>query len=469
MHPSRATGHLATFELGLRGPPDHLTLALPDGLGEGRIGVDSLGLGVSAMNDQAKTRQAVSAAVIGNVLEWYDFSVYAFVAVVLSRKFFPPGDEVTALLSTFLAYGLGFVARPLGGIVIGRVGDTHGRKTALLITIALMAIGTVLVGILPTYAAIGIAAPLLLVAARLMQGFSAGGEWGGSTAYIVEWAPAGQRGFYGSFQQMSVVAGLLLGSAVAAIFNTMLTPDQMSDWGWRVPFLLGGILGPVGLWMRRTIDETPAYRKAVATPVPAAAGEATPLVTATRAFGFTIVWTVCFYVLLSYMPTWSQTYMKISPAAALWANTFGLVILVIAIPFMGIVSDRIGRKPLLLGCCAFFVIVPFPLFKYLLASGGSFATLLYVQILFAIAISMFSGPGPAAIAEMFPTRTRSTWMTTGYALAVAIFGGFAPLISVWLITRFEEPTAPTFYLMAAAVVSILVIYGLRETAHEELG
>src|ERR1041384_6845232 len=213
---------------------------------------------------QAQTRRAVSAAVIGNVLEWYDFSVYAFVAVIIARKFFPQGNEVIALLSTFLASGLGFVARPLGGIVLGRIGDTHGRKVALLITIAMMAGGTVLIGILPTYAAIGIGAPLLLVAARLMQGFSAGGEWGTSTAYIVEWAPKDQRGFYGSFQQMSVVAGLLLGSGVAALLSTTFTPEQMNAWGWRIPFLLGGILGPVGLWMRRTIDETPAYTKAVA-------------------------------------------------------------------------------------------------------------------------------------------------------------------------------------------------------------
>ena len=417
-----------------------------------------------------KTRQAVSAAVIGNVLEWYDFAVYGYVAVILARKFFPAGDEVTALLSTFLAYGLGFLARPLGGIILGRLGDTHGRKLALLITIALMAGGTVLIGILPTYAAIGIAAPLLLVLARLLQGFSAGGEWGSSTAYIVEWAPPNRRGFYGSFQQMSVVAGLLLGSGVAALLNTVLTPEQMDAWGWRVPFLLGGILGPVGLWMRRTIDETPAYKKAAAEPVAATAGDtANNWTMAGRAFGFTIVWTVCFYVLLAYMPTWSQKYMNISAAAALWANTIGLLILVVAIPFMGTLSDRIGRKPLLLACCAFFVILPFPLFKYLLGSGSSFATLLYVQILFALAISMFSGPGPAAIAEIFPTRTRSTWMTSGYALAVAIFGGFAPLISVWLITRFDEPIAHVFYLMAAGVVSTLVIFTLRETAHEELG
>jgi MFS transporter, MHS family, proline/betaine transporter len=415
----------------------------------------------------AQTRRAVSAAVIGNVLEWYDFSVYAFVAVIIARKFFPQGDEVTALLSTFLAYGLGFVARPLGGIILGRVGDTHGRKVALLITIALMAIGTVLVGILPTYAAIGIAAPLLLVLARLMQGFSAGGEWGSSTAYIVEWAPQDQRGFYGSFQQMSVVAGILLGSGIAALMNTLLTPEQMDAWGWRIPFLLGGILGPVGMWMRRTIDETPAYKRAAASPPPAAALES-GWVMAARAFGFTIVWTVCFYVLLSYMPTYTQKYVKLSASAALWANTIGLVALVVFIPIMGMLSDRIGRKPLLLACCLAFIVLPYPIFSFLV-SGATFTQLVLVQILFALLISCFSGAGPAAIAEMFPTRMRSTWMTSGYALAVAIFGGFAPFIAVYLIDRFGSPLAHTFYLMAAAVVSTIVIAMMRETAHEPLG
>ena len=180
-----------------------------------------------------QTRRAVSAAVIGNVLEWYDFAVYAYVAVYIAKNFFPQGDAVTALLATFLTYGLGFVARPLGGIILGRVGDTHGRKTALLITIALMAIGTVMIGVLPTYATIGVAAPLFLLIARLLQGFSAGGEWGSSTAYIVEWAPAGERGWYGSFQQTSVVMGLLLGSGIAAMFATILTTEQMNDWGDR--------------------------------------------------------------------------------------------------------------------------------------------------------------------------------------------------------------------------------------------
>jgi MHS family proline/betaine transporter-like MFS transporter len=414
-----------------------------------------------------QSRRAVTAAVIGNVLEWYDFAVYAYVAGIIARKFFPAQDEVSALLATFLTFGLGFVARPIGGIVIGRMGDTRGRKAALLLTIFLMAVGTVMIGILPTYQTIGFLAPLLLLVARLMQGFSAGGEWGGSTSFIVEWAPNGRRGLFGSFQQMSVVAGLLLGSAFAALLNTVLTPDQMSDWGWRVPFLVGGLLGPVGIYMRRTIDETPAYARVTAargTPATGPSG----LALAARAFGFTIVWTVCFYVLLNYMPTWTQKYMKLTPALALWSNSIGLVALVAAIPIMGHLSDRYGRKPLLITCCIAFIVLPWPLFTYLASGEASFAMLVVIQILFALLISMFSGAGPAAIAEIFPTRSRSTWMTTGYALAVAIFGGFAPYISVWLIERFGSPTVHTYYLIAAAVISTAVIWTLKETAFDEL-
>jgi len=332
-----------------------------------------------------------------------------------------------------------------------------------MLTIFMMAAGTVMIGILPTHATVGLVAPLLLVVARLLQGFSAGGEWGGSTAFIVEWAPKGRRGWFGSFQQTSVVAGLLLGSGVAALLNTLLSQEQMSNWGWRVPFLLGGILGPVGLYMRRTMKETPIYEAASRDVRPTEGGFGL----AARAFGFTIVWTVCFYVLLNYMPTYTQKYLKLSASAALWSNTVGLLALLACIPLMGRISDRLGRKPLLLACCIAFIVVPFPVFNYML-SGIGFGELIVVQILFAVLISMFSGPGPAAIAEIFPTRSRSTWMTSGYALAVAIFGGFAPFISVWLIDHFQSPVAHVWYLVASAVVSLLVILSLRETAHSDL-
>jgi MFS transporter, MHS family, proline/betaine transporter len=414
----------------------------------------------------SQSRRAVTAAVIGNVLEWYDFAVYGFVAAIIGRNFFPGSDETTELLKAFLTFGLGFVARPIGGIVIGRLGDTHGRKTALLLTIFLMAAGTVLIGILPTYASIGMWAPALLLFARLMQGFSTGGEWGGSTAFIIEWAPRDRRGLFGSFQQMSVVAGLLLGSAFAALLNTVLTAEQMNDWGWRIPFLVGGLLGPVGIYMRRNIEETPHYER-VKTDAPASGGSG-GLSLAARAFAFTIVWTVCFYILLTYMPSWTKEYMKLSAAQALWSNTIGLVALIIGIPIMGYLSDRHGRKPLLLICCVAFIVVPWPLFTYLASGNVPFAVLVLIQIGVAILISMFSGAGPAAIAEIFPTRSRSTWMTTGYALAVAIFGGSAPFLSVWMIKTFGSPTAPLWYLIAAAVISTVVIWSLKETAFEDL-
>ena len=413
-----------------------------------------------------KTRQAVSAAVIGNVLEWYDFAVYGYVATIIAKNFFPPGNETAALLATFATFGIGFLARPLGGIVIGWVGDKYGRKTALLITIFLMALGTVLIGLIPTYAAIGLLAPAILVLARLMQGFSAGGEWGGSTAFIVEWAPEGRRGFYGSFQQMSVVAGLLLGSGIAALLNTVLDAATMESWGWRIPFLLGGILGPVGLWMRRTIDETPAYRKAAAAPS-APMDPTSPMILAARAFGFTILWTVSFYIFLAYMPTFTQRYAGLGRAAALWSNTAGLLLLMIAIPYFGHLSDKYGRKPFLLSCCIAFIVLPYPAF-YIMLGGASLITILLIQLLIGLTIALFSGAGPAAISEIFPTRTRSTYMSTGYALAVAIFGGFAPFIATWLIDWTKSPISPVYYVIAAAVISAAVIATLRETAHEPL-
>jgi MHS family proline/betaine transporter-like MFS transporter len=413
-----------------------------------------------------KAREAIGAAVVGNVLEWYDFAVYGYLATLIAKTFFPSSDEIGALLATFAAFGVGFVARPVGGIVIGRIGDVRGRKAALVLTIFMMAVGTVGIGLIPSRSSIGMAAPILLVACRLMQGFSAGGEWGGSTAFIVEWAPPGRRGFFGSFQQASVAVGLLLGSGVAASFSTGLSADQMESWGWRLPFLLGGILVPVGVFMRRNIGETPAFVAARGHAAVEAA--ASPLVLAGRAFGFTILWTVAYYVMLSYMPTFTQKYAGLSRTAALWSNTIGLFFLVVAVPAMGALSDRIGRKPLLLACCLAFALLSYPLFS-LIATGASFATVMGIQILFGLMIALFSGAGPAAIAEIFPTHSRSTWMSTGYSLATAIFGGFAPYTATWLIEETGSPVSPTYYLIAAAVVSALVIAGLRETAHEKLG
>ena len=409
-------------------------------------------------------RKAVVASAIGNVLEWYDFGVYVFFAGTIAKTFFPAGDPTVALLSSFAVFGVGFLMRPLGGIVIGRFGDTHGRRAALTLTILAMAFGTVMVGVLPGYASIGVAAPALLVVARLIQGFSAGGEWGGSTAFMVEWAPAERRGWYGSFQQASIALSLVLGSGTGALFTSVLSAEALAAWGWRVPFLLGIVLALVGGYLRRNVEETPAYRSAETASKGAARGG---FGAALRAFGFTIYWTVAFYILLSYMPTFTRQNAGVTEAEALISNTIGLVVLMLLIPPFGALSDRVGRKPLLMASCAFFAVLTVPLFSVILGKPG-FAVLVMIQILFDAAIALYSGAGPAAIAEMFHTMGRSTWMTPAYALAVAIFGGFAPFIATWLIGATGSPLSPAYYVIAAAVVSFLVIWRMPETAHEPL-
>ncbi len=234
-----------------------------------------------------------------------------------------------------------------------------------------------------------------------------------------------------------------------------------------MPFLLGGLLGPVGLWMRRTIEETPAFRAAREAAAPEPEEGAGPIGLAARAAGFTILWTVSYYIFLTYMPSFTERYAHLTSAQALWSNTIGLVVLVAAIPLFGGLSDRVGRRPLLLACCASFALFTWPVVRFLV-TGPPFAMVVALQVCLAVVIAMFSGPAPAAIAEIFPTRIRSTWMTTGYALAVAVFGGFAPWVATWLIRRTGSPLAWTGYVIVAALVSGAVIHGLEETAHRPL-
>jgi MHS family proline/betaine transporter-like MFS transporter len=236
-------------------------------------------------------------------------------------------------------------------------------------------------------------------------------------------------------------------------------------WAWRIPFLLGGVFLPIGIWLRRAVDETPPYREVAEEYGDAtAAPESSNFKLALVAFGFTVHWTVCYYTFLSYMPTFTRVQLKLTPSESLWSNTIGLLAVTIFVPIMGALSDRIGRKPLLLASCAAFFILPLPAF-WLMLHGYGFGFIVVAQIVFGISIAFFSGAGPAAIAELFPTRGRSTWMSSSYALAVAIFGGFAPFIAEWLIGVFHSPMAPTAYVMAAAAVSFVVIWRMKETAH----
>lgn len=410
------------------------------------------------------SRRAIIAAVLGNILEWYDFAVYGFMATILAGHFFPANDEVTSLLATFAAFGVGFAARPLGGVIIGRLADRRGRKFALLVTIYLMAFGTVMIGLTPTYSSIGYLAPVLIVLARLIQGFSAGGEWGGSTAFMVEWAANNRRGFVGSFQQVSVAAGLLLGSGCAALLSTILSEDAVTAWGWRVPFLLGSIIGLVGIYMRRNVGETPVFRRTTKADRSKTTTKRKSIGLATRAFGFTIHWTVSYYIFLAYMPTFAIRHLELDRAVALWSNTVGLLVLIVITPMIGLWSDRIGRKKLLIASCLAIGIVVYPVFNYLLANP-SIAAIISAQALFGFLIALYSGPGPAAIAEIFETANRATGMSVGYSLAVAVFGGFAPFIATWLIDTTGSPLSPAYYVLVAAVITAFVVFRLPESAH----
>jgi len=412
-------------------------------------------------------KRQLAAAMIGNVLEYYDFIVYAFLASILARKFFH-GDEVSGLLASFAAFGVGFLARPLGGAIIGRIGDKLGRRAALQLTIFGMGLGTIGIGLLPTYETIGIMAPILLVTMRLVQGLAAGGEWGSATAFIVESAPPNKRGFFGGLGQASIAAATLLSSVIVGIVTYIFTAEQMDAWAWRVPFLLGAIILPVGVYMRRNLAETPAFTEAQAAPpavVPMPKGDAVRLMS--KAFGFTIIWTVSYYLMLSYMPTFLTKYAGLTPTQALTSNSVALVVLVLSTPLFGWLSDRIGRKPLLLVCCVVFALLAYPLFRLILESR-SFYTIMAIQIFFNIFIASFSGAAPATLCELFPTKSRTTLLSIGYSLATAIFGGFAPFIATWLIDRTGSPIAPTYYVIAAAVISGVVIWRFRETAHEKL-
>lgn len=412
--------------------------------------------------------RAAASAVLGNVMEWFDFAVYAFFATIIAEKFFPNDDPNVSILATFAVFGSGFLARPVGSIIIGKIADTKGRKVALILTIYLMALSTVGIGFLPSYEVIGIFAPMMLMVFRLVQGFAAGGEFGGATAFIVEWAPENRRGFYGSFVMASLCAGMLLGSAAAAVVTSFMSTQSLVSWGWRIPFLLGIFILVVGVYIRRQVGEPPVFQEAKQQiDTPKSALQTNPLLITCKAFGLSIAWTGSFYVLLSYMPTFSEKVLKLSNSQALWSNTIALLVIIIAIPLLGLASDIYGRRKILLLACLFFIVFTYPLFS-LMIHFPTFAVVVSCQVIFSILAAFYNGPAPAAMAEMFNTESRTLWMSLGYSASNAIFGGFAPFIVTLLIKLTGSPQSPSLYVIPISIVSALVILKMRETAHVRL-
>jgi MFS transporter, MHS family, proline/betaine transporter len=420
----------------------------------------------------AGRRRAVLAATIGNTLEWYDFLIYGFLAMTIAKLFFPAENELTSLLLSVGTFGAAAVVRPVASVILGIYADQVGRKAALTLTIFTMGLGTGLIVLAPTYASIGIWAPVLMVSARLLQGFACGGELGGATAILVENAPDHGRGLYASWQTASQAAGVLLGAMVTMLVSLSMTQAQLESSGWRLPFAFGLLIIPVGFYVRSKLKEPGVYLKArVEAPVLSfmpfmqmLLGERRSLLTAV---GIAVLYLACAYVLFVYMPTFSVRQLKLPFSQALIATTLASAVLFVCSPIIAAISDRYGRKPLLFVGASAFALLTYPAFV-LITAQPSLPKLAAVQSGFALAMATYAGPAISVYAELFPTRLRSTAVSLVYSIAVVLVGGFAPLIVTWMIAVTGSPIAPAFYVIGAAAVSGVALLTLRDRFREPL-
>jgi MHS family proline/betaine transporter-like MFS transporter len=410
-------------------------------------------------------RRAILSCAIGNFVELFDFVIFGLFAVQLGANFFPGGDPIVSLLSAFATYGVGFVMRPVGAIIIGSYGDRHGRKAALILTVGVMAGATALTGLIPSYAVIGIWAPVLLVLCRLVQGFSTGGEWGGAAAFLVEYAPPGRRGYVGSLQQFSVGVALIAATLSAAVLNSVLDKQAMLDWGWRLPFIFGFVLAPIGLYLRTRVLETPAFDHTVSqhqlSATPVRDSFTIYLRPVLAAFGVAIVGTVGNYTFNIFMPSFATGQLHLSPSTAYYSTAFAAVVLTVFTPLTGILSDRVGRKPVMLVSAIGYVVLGYPLFLVAVTLHNAMG-LVIAQSVAALLLAMYAGPLCAILSELFPTRVRFTALSIGYSLAVTIFGGFAPFIATFLIRTTGSPVSPSLFVVFSAAISSVSLLMIKD-------
>lgn len=423
------------------------------------------------MTNKKKTspRRTLAVGAIGNFGEIYDFAVFGFSIPILSVHFFPGSDRTAALLSTFAVYAVAFVARPLGGLMFGYLADRLGRVRVMAMTVWLMALGTAIIGLLPTYATIGIAAPLLLLLCRIAQGLALGGETTGSTSYIVESAPQNRRGYWLGFTLIfshlpnAVVAGLVIALQLGA------GEQAYSDWMWRIPFLLGGVIGLVGFWLRRSIDEPEEYKQARLASK-ANKTRKNPLMAAIKCGGlrgmmhvFMVqpVFSVGAYLLLGFMYTFLVQVGKLDSTSALISNAIAVIVLSALLPLGGLLSDRYGRKRVLSVGAVWIALSAYPAMH--MAASGTFAGAVAGQALLAIGLGIYGAASFVAAAEFFPTSFRATGHAISYQTSVAMFGGTCPLIAAYLSQTFDSPLAPAFYVTAIAIICLITTQFVPET------
>jgi MHS family proline/betaine transporter-like MFS transporter len=405
----------------------------------------------------------VTAGVIGNVLEWYDFAVYGFFAPILAAKFFPNDDPRVSLLAAFGAFAVGFLMRPVGAAVFGHIGDRYGRARALLFSVAMMAVPTVLMGLLPTYDTIGIAASVLIVALRMCQGIAVGGEFTASIVFLAENAPARRRGFFASFSMFGATMGTMLGAAIGALLTNALSPEALASWGWRAAFVSGIVVAVVGIIIRRGMFDSPG-KAAVASPLTVAFREHRWQVL--RVLGLNLASAATYYTLFVYAATWLSQTTKIERAVALDVQTVTILTFLVVLPIAAWVSDRVGRKFMLtLGMTA-CLLLAYPLLNVMHA--GAIATTAAAQMAFGALLALQMASIPAAMTEMFPHSIRVSAVSVGYGLAYALFGGTAPFVAVWLIGVTGSDTAFAWYLIGLTAISLVLALGIQDRRAEPL-
>ena len=414
-------------------------------------------------------RRVITASFIGNFVEWFDYAVYGYLAGIISTVFFPEADRQTALLATFGVFAISFFVRPLGGFFWGHIGDRLGRRKALSLSIVIMSAATFCIALIPGYGTIGLLAPVLLLLVRVVQGFSASGEYAGASAFLVEYAPAHRRGLYAAVVPASTAAGLLLGSLLAALLTSVLSESQLHDWGWRLPFLLAAPMGLIGRYIRTKLEDTPAFRalsqeehgKAPARDM--FRNNRKQLIIAT---GAVLLNAVGFYVILSYMPTYLAEELGFGAGESFLATTIALASYIGFIFLTGIASDRFGRKKMLITASVLFILLTVPAF--MLLDTGNFLVIVLVQILLGGMLTLNDGTLPSFLAELFPTKTRYSGFAVSFNLSNALFGGTAPFMATLLIGLTHNKLAPGWYLVAASLISLIAVLFAVETSKKPL-
>jgi MHS family proline/betaine transporter-like MFS transporter len=406
----------------------------------------------------------VAAGVIGNMLEWYDFAIYGYFAAQIGHTFFPGKDPVTQVLSAFGIFAVGYVMRPLGGIVVGHIGDKFGRQVALTFSVAAMAVPTFLVGVLPGYQTLGVAAPVILTLLRMLQGVSVGGECPTSYVFLYEHAPPGRRGLVCAFAACGISGGILLGSLTGSLVANALSSAAIEQWAWRIPFILGLLVGGIGYLLRRDLHAAPVEARAARSPIAEVLANHRPLLAWLA--GMTAFGSVGFYLMFLYVVSWLQFVDGISPAHALEINSLSMMALLPAELAAGWLSDRVGRKPVLLLSLFLGLFSAFPLLR--LMHHPDATMILAGQLGFALILGLFWGSLPAALVEAAPRGVRCSALALGFNVTTGIVGGLTPLVATWLVNRTDDDLSPAYMIMAAAAISLMAMVFYREPVASEV-